>query len=226
MTQWAMNQCAQVGLLKMDFLGLTNLTILEAAVAIVEEESGQRPDYLQLPDGDARTFQLLARGETFGVFQLESSGMRRYVQDLKPTQLADLAAMVALYRPGPMEHIPRFIRSKHGREAITYPHPDLSEILDPHLRRDRLPGPGAADRAQVRRLFPGPGRHYAQGHGQEDPGGDAGGARAASSRARRSWATAQTMPTPSSISSSRSRATPSTRPTPSATALSPTRPPT
>ncbi len=131
MTQWAMNQCAQVGLLKMDFLGLTNLTILEAAVAIVEEESGQRPDYLQLPDGDARTFQLLARGETFGVFQLESSGMRRYVQDLKPTQLADLAAMVALYRPGPMEHIPRFIRSKHGREAITYPHPDLSEILDP-----------------------------------------------------------------------------------------------
>jgi len=131
MTQWAMNQCAEIGLLKMDFLGLTNLTILDAAVGIVEAETGERPDYAKLPDGDPETFALLARGETFGVFQLESSGMRRYVQELKPTQLSDLAAMVALYRPGPMEHIPRFIRSKHGDEKITYPHPDLSEILDP-----------------------------------------------------------------------------------------------
>ena len=131
MTQWAMNQVAEIGLLKMDFLGLTNLTILDAAVGIVENETGERPDYLNLPDGDPEAFALLARGETFGVFQLESSGMRRYVQELKPTQLSDLAAMVALYRPGPMEHIPRFIRSKHGVEKISYPHPDLSEILDP-----------------------------------------------------------------------------------------------
>ena len=130
MTQWAMNQCAEIGLLKMDFLGLTNLTILDAAVGLVEAETGERPDYLRLPDKDPETFALLARGETFGVFQLESSGMRRYVQELKPTQLSDLAAMVALYRPGPMEHIPRFIRARHG-EPITYPHDDLSEILDP-----------------------------------------------------------------------------------------------
>ena len=130
MTQWAMNQCAAIGLLKMDFLGLTNLTILEAAVAIVEDETGERPDYVKLPDGDPATFAMLSTGDTFGVFQLESAGMRRYVQDLKPTQLSDLAAMVALYRPGPMDHIPRFIRSKHGDEAITYPHPDLAEILD------------------------------------------------------------------------------------------------
>ncbi len=131
MTQWAMNQCAEIGLLKMDFLGLTNLTILETSVAIVEDETGERPDYVTLPDGDPAAFAMLARGETFGVFQLESSGMRRYVQELKPTQLSDLAAMVALYRPGPMEHIPRFIRSKHGEEAISYPHSDLAEILDP-----------------------------------------------------------------------------------------------
>ena len=130
MTQWAMNQCAAIGLLKMDFLGLTNLTILEAAVAIVEDETGERPDYVKLPDGDPETFAMLSTGDTFGVFQLESAGMRRYVQDLKPTQLSDLAAMVALYRPGPMDHIPRFIRSKHGDEAISYPHPDLAEILD------------------------------------------------------------------------------------------------
>ena len=131
MTQWAMNQCAEIGLLKMDFLGLTNLTILEAAVAIVEDETGERPDYVSLPDGDPAAFAMLARGETFGVFQLESAGMRRYVQELKPTRLSDLAAMVALFRPGPMEHIPRFIRSKHGEEAISYPHSDLAEILDP-----------------------------------------------------------------------------------------------
>ncbi len=130
MTQWAMNQCAEIGLLKMDFLGLANLTILEAAVAIVEDETGERPDYVNLPDGDPATFELLSTGDTFGVFQLESPGMRRYVQELRPTRMSDLAAMVALFRPGPMEHIPRFIRSKHGDEAITYPHPDLAEILD------------------------------------------------------------------------------------------------
>ena len=130
MTQWAMNQCAEVGLLKMDFLGLTNLTILEEAAVLIAGLTGERVDYQRLPDGDPETFALLSRGETFGVFQLESSGMRRYVQDLKPTRLADLAAMVALYRPGPMEHIPRYIRSKHGQESIRYPHPDLAGILD------------------------------------------------------------------------------------------------
>ena len=130
MTQWAMNQCAEVGLLKMDFLGLTNLTILAEASALITGLTGERVDYEHLPDGDPEAFALLSRGETFGVFQLESSGMRRYVQELKPTRLADLAAMVALYRPGPMEHIPRYINSKHGQEAIRYPHPDLAGILD------------------------------------------------------------------------------------------------
>ena len=130
MTQWAMNQCADVGLLKMDFLGLTNLTILDEAVELIEGLAGERIDYLTLPDGDAKTFAMLGRGETFGVFQLESSGMRRNIAELQPQSVAELAAMVALYRPGPMEHIPRYINAKHGREQVRYPHSDLAELLD------------------------------------------------------------------------------------------------
>ena len=130
MTQWGMNEVAAVGLLKMDFLGLTNLTILEEAVALVKEHEGVEIDYLNLPDGDQKTYAQLGAGDTFGVFQLESGGMRRVVEDLKPTSIRDLAALLALYRPGPMEHIPRFIESKHGRAGVTYPHEDLGEILD------------------------------------------------------------------------------------------------
>ena len=130
MTQWAMNQCAAVGFLKMDLLGLSNLTILETCADLVRDLTGEEVDYQQLADEDPETFAQLSRGETFGVFQLESSGMRRYVQELQPARIADLAAMVALYRPGPMEHIPRYIGSRHGREPISYPHADLAEILD------------------------------------------------------------------------------------------------
>ena len=130
MTQWGMDEVAAVGLLKMDFLGLTNLTILEEAVGLCQEHEGVEIDYVNLSDGDQQTFDLLASGDTFGVFQLESGGMRRVVADLKPTSIRDLAALLALYRPGPMEHIPRFIESKHGRQAVSYPHDDLGEILD------------------------------------------------------------------------------------------------
>ncbi|MBI2912517.1 MAG: DNA polymerase III subunit alpha, partial [Chloroflexi bacterium] len=129
-TQYAMNDVAELGLLKMDFLGLTNLTILDTAVRVIREARGQEVDLSALPDGDPKSYDMLARGETFGVFQLESGGMRRYVQELKPTSVKDLAAMVALYRPGPMQHIPTYIRAKHGLEAIHYPHADLAEILD------------------------------------------------------------------------------------------------
>ncbi len=100
------------------------------AVDLIAETTGETIDILALPDGDEPTMEMLGRGETFGVFQLESSGMRRYIQDLQPTNIADLCAMVALYRPGPMQHIPRFIDGKHGNIAITYPHPDLAEVLD------------------------------------------------------------------------------------------------
>ena len=129
-TQFAMEAVADIGLLKMDFLGLANLTILGRAVEIIRETQGVDIDLKTLADGDAKTYALLSSGETFGVFQLESAGMRRYVQELKPNAVHDLAAMVALFRPGPMQHIPTYIRAKHGLEAIRYPHPDLADILD------------------------------------------------------------------------------------------------
>jgi DNA polymerase III subunit alpha len=130
MTQFAMEQVAEIGLLKMDFLGLVNLTILDQAVSIVRETRGIELDIKSLPDGDPRTYAMLSTGETFGVFQLESPGMRRYIQELRPSTIAELAAMVALYRPGPMQHIPTFCRAKHGLEQIRHPHPDLANILN------------------------------------------------------------------------------------------------
>jgi DNA polymerase-3 subunit alpha len=129
-TQYAMEAVADIGLLKMDFLGLANLTILGKAVDIIRETRSVDIDLKALPDGDAKTYATLWEGQTFGVFQLESSGMRRYIQELKPTAIKDLAAMVALYRPGPIQHIPTYTRAKHRLEDIRYPHPDLADILD------------------------------------------------------------------------------------------------
>ncbi|HWO93307.1 MAG TPA: DNA polymerase III subunit alpha, partial [Dehalococcoidia bacterium] len=129
-TQYAMEQVAQIGLLKMDFLGLSNLTILARAVELIRQTQGIDLDLLELPENDAKTYEMLARGETFGVFQLESGGMRRAIQELRPESIGELAAMVALYRPGPMQHIGTYCRAKHGEEPIEYPHPDLAEILD------------------------------------------------------------------------------------------------
>jgi DNA polymerase-3 subunit alpha len=129
MTQFAMEDIAQIGLLKMDFLGLRNLTILGKAVEIIRQARNTYIDLYSLPMDDKKTFDLLSGGETAGVFQLEGAGMRRYIKDLKPNTFSDIAAMVALYRPGPMEQIPRFIDSKHGLKPIQYPHPALESIL-------------------------------------------------------------------------------------------------
>jgi DNA polymerase-3 subunit alpha len=129
MAQFSMGDIARIGLLKMDLLGLANLTILGRARDIIRRQHGTDIDLLNLPLDDKKTYDLLASGETAGVFQLEGSGMRRYIKELKPTTFSDIAAMVALYRPGPMEHIPRFIDSKHGKTPITYPHPALENIL-------------------------------------------------------------------------------------------------
>jgi len=130
MTQFAMGDVARIGLLKMDFLGLANLTILSKARQIIQQSRGLDIDLYRLPMDDARTFDLLAAGETTGVFQLEGSGMRRHIKELKPTNFSDIAAMIALYRPGPMDHIPTFIKAKHGLEPIHYPHPALTSILE------------------------------------------------------------------------------------------------
>jgi DNA polymerase-3 subunit alpha len=129
-TQYAMAQVAEIGLLKMDFLGLANLTILGRAIEIIERTKGVKVDLQALTDGDAKTFQMLGRGDTFGVFQLESPGMRRAIQELRPDSTAELMALVALYRPGPMQHIGAYCRAKHDRSLVQYPHADLAEILD------------------------------------------------------------------------------------------------
>jgi DNA polymerase III subunit alpha len=130
MTQYSMENIAKIGLLKMDFLGLANLTILAKAKEIILKTRGIDLDIYHLPLDDKKTFDLLSAGETTGVFQLESSGMRRYIKELRPTCFSDISAMVALYRPGPMEHIPTFIKSKQGIEPIRYPHPALEKILE------------------------------------------------------------------------------------------------
>lgn len=130
MTQFSMDSIARLGLLKMDFLGLANLTILAKTKDTIMKTQGISIDLQKIPLDDPATFQLLASGETSGIFQLESAGMRRYIKELGPTTFSDIAAMVALYRPGPMEHIPTFIKAKRGVQDIRYPHPSIKEILE------------------------------------------------------------------------------------------------
>ena len=130
MTQYAMEPVAKLGLLKMDFLGLTSLTILDRATKMVEQTRGITINLHRLPLEDQQTFDLLSSGKTTDIFQLESAGMQRYIRELKPSSLDDISAMIALYRPGPMEHIETFIKAKYGLTPIQYPHPSLKEILE------------------------------------------------------------------------------------------------
>ncbi|MBD5653631.1 MAG: DNA polymerase III subunit alpha, partial [Candidatus Eremiobacteraeota bacterium] len=128
-TQYDMGWVERIGLLKMDFLGLRNLTVMKNAVDEIRRTG--EPDFTLagIADDDKRTFDMLGRGETTGVFQLESDGMRRVVTELRPNTLDDIIALVALYRPGPMELIPQYIARKHGRMAVTYVHPKLEASL-------------------------------------------------------------------------------------------------
>jgi len=129
LTQFEMHSAVDVGLLKMDFLGLKNLTIIEKTIRLVKDIHGVSIDISQLPLDDKKTFQLFRNADTTGVFQLESSGMKRYLKELKPTELEDIIAMIALYRPGPMELIPSYIARKHGKEKVEYLHPKLEPVL-------------------------------------------------------------------------------------------------
>lgn len=129
-TQYPYQQLEHLGLLKMDFLGLKNLSILEKAVIHIEQSTGDKIDLNTIPIDDAKTFQMMADGETTGVFQFESAGMRRYLKELKPTEFEDLVAMNALYRPGPMEYIPQYIQGKHDNSTVKYMHDDLEPILN------------------------------------------------------------------------------------------------
>ncbi len=129
-TQYEMYSVEAAGLLKMDFLGIRNLSILGHAVEFVEKTAGIRVDINNLSWDDQKTFEMLARGETMGVFQMGGSGMTRYLKELRPSSIFDIMAMVALFRPGPMESIPEYIRRKHHPELVTYPDPRLEKILD------------------------------------------------------------------------------------------------
>jgi len=129
-TQFPMGEVEELGLLKMDFLGLSNLTIINNAMRIIKKVYGEEIDLAHLPLDDKPTYELFQRGDTTGVFQLESAGMKRYLRALKPTHFEDIIAMVALYRPGPMQFIDSFIRRKHGEEPITYLHEGMRNSLE------------------------------------------------------------------------------------------------
>ncbi|KGX89102.1 DNA polymerase III subunit alpha [Pontibacillus litoralis] len=130
LTQYAMSELEAIGLLKMDFLGLRNLTLMERITKAIYEQEGKTISFSQDDMTDERTFTLLRSGKTTGIFQLESKGMKDVLERLRPTHFEDIVAVNALYRPGPMEYIPTYIKRKHGKEMVTYPHPDLEPILN------------------------------------------------------------------------------------------------
>lgn len=128
-TQYPMGPVEELGLLKMDFLGLSNLTTIKNTLRIIKRVYGQDIDINTIPLDDEETYKLFQRGDTTGVFQLESAGMKRYLRELRPTVFEDIVAMVALYRPGPMQFIDSFIKRKHGEERIEYLHPKMEDAL-------------------------------------------------------------------------------------------------
>lgn len=129
-TQYPMGPIEELGLLKMDFLGLSNLTIINNAIRIIRKVHKTEINLSTLPLDDVKAYELFQRGDTTGVFQLESAGMKRYLKELKPTVFEDIVAMVALYRPGPMQFIDSFIKRKHGEEKITYLHEKMENALE------------------------------------------------------------------------------------------------
>ena len=128
-TQFSMKPIEQIGLLKMDFLGLRNLDVIEDALDIIERSTGERPDMATLPLDDAKSYEMLARGDSVGVFQFESEGMRETLKKVRPSELEHLIALNALYRPGAMENIPTYTRGKHNPESVSYPDERLRQIL-------------------------------------------------------------------------------------------------
>lgn len=129
-TQYEMHACEDIGLVKFDILGIRNLSILNAAVEIIERETGESIDLEHLPENDQKTFAMLARGETMGVFQLGGSGMTKWLKELKPNRIEDLMVMIALFRPGPMANIPEFIARKNKKSKVVYLHPKMEKFLE------------------------------------------------------------------------------------------------
>ncbi|MHB1571089.1 MAG: DNA polymerase III subunit alpha, partial [Solirubrobacteraceae bacterium] len=129
-TQFSMKPVEELGLLKMDFLGLRNLDVIEDALDIIERSTGYRPDMDALPLDDPKVYEMMSRGDSIGVFQFESEGMRETLKRVRPSELEHLIALNALYRPGPMEQIPTYTRGKHNPETVTYPDERLRHILE------------------------------------------------------------------------------------------------
>ena len=119
-TQYSMKPIEEIGLLKMDFLGLRNLDVIEDTIAIIERSTGERIDMTTLPLDDEKTYEMMARGDSIGVFQFESEGMREALKKVRPTEFEDLVALNALYRPGAMDQIPTYARGKHNPDSCTY----------------------------------------------------------------------------------------------------------
>lgn len=130
LTQYSMENLEAIGLLKMDFLGLRTLSIIERCMRWIQDQQKQVPDFKSVPDDDPLTYEMLGSGDTTGIFQLESAGIRRVLKDLKPSVFEDIISVVALYRPGPMDFIPKYIQGKHGEIKVEYPHADLAPILE------------------------------------------------------------------------------------------------
>ena len=129
-TQFSMKPVEQIGLLKMDFLGLRNLDVIEDALDIIERSTGERPDMTTLPLDDVETYEMMSRGDSVGVFQFESEGMREALKKVRPSEFDDLVALNALYRPGAMDQIPTYARGKHNPDSISYPDERLRPILE------------------------------------------------------------------------------------------------
>ena len=130
-TQFSMKPVEELGLLKMDFLGLRNLDVIEDALDIIERSTGERPDMTKLPLDDAKTYEMLARGDSVGVFQFESEGMQNALRKVKPTEFDDLVALGALYRPGAMDQIPTYARGKRNPDLVSFPDERLEPIVGP-----------------------------------------------------------------------------------------------
>ena len=163
-TQFSGTNIEALGLLKMDFLGLRNLDVIDKACALIGDL-----DIGAIPLDDKKTYAMLARGESTGVFQFESSGMRDALRQVKPTVFEDLIALVALYRPGPMQYIPVYARRKHRPGARHVPRPAAQGDHVLHVRHLHLPGAVHGDRKEGRRLLPRGGRRPSQGDREEDP---------------------------------------------------------
>lgn len=152
-----MKNVEKVGLVKFDFLGLRTMTLIHRALENIEKQGKEIPDLDNLPLNDLNVYDLYTKGDTDGIFQVESTGMRKYLRMLKPNCFEDLIAMLALYRPGPLNSgmVDEFIKRKHGEIEVTYPLPELENCLKGHLRRYRLSGTGDADCTDHGKIYAG-----------------------------------------------------------------------